>query len=45
MQFLSESITLTAAKSLKELLVSHGVESQLANALAAVRTTAWGIVV
>ena len=39
-QYLPESITSTAAKSLKELPVSHGVESQLANALAAVRTAA-----
>ena len=39
-QYLSESITWTAAKSLKELFVSHGVESNLANALAAVRTAA-----
>ena len=37
-QYLSESITSAAAYSMKELLVSHGVESQLANALAAVRT-------
>ena len=39
-QYLCESITSTAAKSLKELLRSHGVDSQLANALAAVRTAA-----
>ena len=39
-KYLSESITSTTAKSLKELLVSHGVESQLANALAAARKAA-----
>ena len=40
MQYLSELITSTVAKSLNKLFVFHGVESQLANALAAVRATA-----
>ena len=39
-QYRTEAVTNTAAKSLKDLLLSHGVESQLADALVAVRTAA-----